>query len=157
MLAYVWRITKKSDGAFLWQQPLGKPRQVLVLVQVLIYPGACRGRAIDLMHFLLRVTVLASSQSSARLPAPLGLIKCMDWDTRPSEIMLYIGFVCISGCKCTFPKDGYPMAGLSIRMLRSENLSKPSVYCQGESQMQLWGFESHHVQKNETVCTNHRN
>ena len=48
----------------------------------------------------------------------------MDWDTRPSEIMLYIGFVCILVAVNAHFLRMHPVAGLSIRMLSSDNLLK---------------------------------
>ena len=75
-----------------------------------------RKKQSNVMHFLLTVHCWKYRQQSVphRAPALPGLVQCTGWDTRPSKVMLYTGFVCAVVAANTLSLRVQPMASLSI-------------------------------------------
>lgn len=108
-----------EKGSFfaIWPQSSGKPRWALTSTS-----RSYGGRSSPMSCGFFSGCAAGSTASSLRCtgpPAPPGPIKRAGWDTRPSKVTSYIGFVCAAVAANAQFLRVQPMASLSITVLTS--------------------------------------
>ena len=123
--------------------PCGGSHQVSSDRHLQTPPGTREEEAVDMVPSGYVAGSTASSPSRTALPpdpAPHPANRHTGWDTRPSKVMSYIGFLCtMVAANAQFLRVP-PMQACPPWGQPAQNCSKPSVYCQGASWMPLRGL-----------------
>lgn len=119
-------------------------------------PGTREEEATDMTPSGYVAGSTASSPScTALLPTltPHPANRHAGWDTRPSKVMSYIGFLCTMVAANAQFLRVLPMQACLPWGQPAQVCSKPSVCCQGASWMPLWGLRGLPV-LGMILCTN---